>query len=161
MQNTNYALMEFIYFLKENTNIIMKMKSLLSYNENLSYLSRIIHGSDILSLNKEDIKRWVEELRSHTDYHTVVFCIGCYTEAMIELMNLSDTVLVAATESPYEKAVLKEWEQQMKRIGIATSDEKYQYLRLSNDTIMEPVPVSFGDLARSSSWLYAQQYLNC
>lgn len=160
LNDSSYSLMEFIYYLKENSNIITKMKSLLSGNGNLSYLAGITHGLDILALNKEDIQKWIQELKLHSDYQTVIFCIGCYTEAMIELMNLSDTILVASTGSAYEMEVLKEWERQMSRIGTLTNSEKYQYITLKNDNSSEAIPVSYNDLTHSDSWLCAQQYLN-
>jgi hypothetical protein len=163
ISSTNYAkdsLTEFIYYLKENMNIIKKMKTLLGYIGNLSYLTGISHGFDILSLNKEDVRRWITELRTHTDYQTVIFYLGCYNESMHELMNLSDTVLVTTTGRPYDNALQKEWEQQMNRMCIPKSPDKYRKIQLQEEINLGQAPITLQELSHYSTWAVAKQYLN-
>jgi hypothetical protein len=163
ISSTNIAkdsLTEFIYYLKENLSIIMKMKTLLGYIGNLSYLTGITHGFDILSLNKEDVRKWVEELRVHTDYQAVIFYLGCYNEAMLELMNLSDNVLVTTTGRPYDNALQKEWEQQLSRMGNQHSPDKYRKIQLQEEVSLGQAPIALQELAYCSSWAAAKQYLN-
>lgn len=154
------SLTEFIYFLKEKSNIINKLNALKNYNGTLSILHGIVHGVDLLSLSKEDIQNWVEELRIHSDYQTIVFYLGCYTEAMIELINLSDSVLVTISDNPYEAAVLPEWERQMGQSGINTRQEKYQYIELPEQENSGFIPLTIPELKSSPTWLFAQQYRN-
>jgi hypothetical protein len=117
--DTNQNLSEFIYYLKENTpNNIIKMKPLLRYVGNLSYLSGLSHGLDLFSLSKEEVLKWTEELKNHTDYDAAVFYISHYSEAMIEILKESTTLYAVMKDNPYEKAVIREWERQMEFIGL-------------------------------------------
>jgi len=158
---TSQSLSEFIYYLKENPNIITKMKSLLCFNGNLAYLTGITHGFDLLSLTKEDIGKWVEALKNHTDYHTVVFYLGCYTDSIVELMKQSDSILIPITGTAYEKPMLNEWERQMGRIGIDTNSDKFQRILLQEEETQVQAPISLQGLSRSNAWIDALQYTNC
>jgi hypothetical protein len=158
---TSQSLSEFIYYLKENPNIIMKMKTLLSYNGNLAYLTGLTHGFDLLSLTKEDICKWVEALKNHTDYQTVVFYLGYYTDSIVELMNQSDSVLIPITSTPYEKTMLKEWERQMDRIGINTSSDKFHRISIQEEELLVQAPISLQELSQSSAWIDALKYTDC
>jgi hypothetical protein len=160
VNNTNQFLSEFIYYLKENSNTIMKMKSLLSYNGNLSYLSGLAHGFDLLSLNKEDIQKWEEELKTHTDYQTIVFYLGCYSEAMTELINISDTILIPTLGTPYEGSLLQEWERQMEKIGVSTNQDKFQCILLQEEKTLGKETITLQELANSLVWSNAKDYLN-
>jgi hypothetical protein len=161
MDYTSQSLSEFIYYLKENPNIIKKMKSLLSYNGNLSYLTGITHGFDVLSLTKEDICKWVEALKNHSDYQTVVFYLGCYTDSIVELIKQSHSVIIPTTGTSYENAMLKEWEQQMDRMGVDTNCDKFQRISLQEEKASTQVPISLQELSKSCVWNDALQYLNC
>lgn len=154
------ALTEFIYYLKENSNIILKMNSLLSYYNNLACLSGVTHGADVLALGKEDVRRWMEELRIHTDYQAIVFYLGCYTEAGIEIMNLSNTVLIEDIDTGYGKALLTEWTRQMERTGIDINRDKYIRVPLQAEAGGEHLPVTLSGLAQTFSWNYAKEKLN-
>ncbi len=160
LDSSTQSLSEFIYYLKENPNIIVKMKSLLAYSGKLSYLTGITHGFDLLSLTKEDIHKWVEELKLHTDYQTVVFYLGYYSDSTLELMKLSDSILVTTTGTLYGEAVLNEWERQMNTIGIDTNQNKFQRIKLHEEEVLGQAPISLQDLVKSSAWAEAQQYLN-
>lgn len=160
LDRTNQSLSEFIYYLKENSNITNKMIMLPQTSGNLSVLSGIVHGADLLSLNKEDIQNWMEEIRIHTDYQTVIFYLGCYTEAMIELMNLSDSILVTLLEGSYEAFVSQEWERQMGQSGVNTKQDKFEFVELQGEKAHGHMPATMIELTSSTSWLCAQQYLN-
>ncbi|MDD3174115.1 MAG: hypothetical protein PHF63_10785 [Herbinix sp.] len=160
LDHTSQSITEFIYYLKENSNITVKMESLLGRNGNLSYLAGILNGADILSLSKEDMRKWTQELRRHNDYQTVVFYLGCYTEAMAELMNISDTVLVTIMDNPYEIAVQKEWERQMNQLGIPIKQEIFQTIGLQGEEELGHIPLTIQELMNSDSWTEARRYLN-
>lgn len=158
--NTNSALTEFIYYLKENPNIIVKMKDLLSLFGNLSVLSGITHGADILSLNKADINLWVEELRTHTDYQRVIFYQGGYFEASTELMKLSDTIIITDRGTPYERAVYSTWSRQMRQVGINTEQDKFNRMILQEDQGLGYYPLSLSEITNTQVWRDTKQNLD-
>lgn len=154
------SLTEFIYYLKERVNINERMAELTSRKDSLSYMAGIYHGADIISLNSEDIQTWVGELKNHPGYDKVVFYLGFYTDAMIELMKLSDTVLVPTLGSSYENDSLKEWERQMNQIGINIRQDKFQRIELPREDSHPPIPFTMHELSLSAAWENAQKYLN-
>ncbi len=157
--NKNQSLTEFIYHLKEGSDPIEKMKPLLVQNGRSFLLSGTGHGADILSLNREDIQKWVKELRSSTEFQAVVFYLSCYSEAMLELMKLSDKSLTLMLNNPYETAVIKEWEQQMGRCGNGAVLDKIRYLRLQGEAPIVDFPITMQELMNSPVWEQAASCL--
>jgi len=126
-----YAMSEYLYFLKEScSDIVKKLKFYLSYSEKLSYLAGLTHGFDLLSLNREDAERFLKELREYKDYEIVVFYLGLYTEASMEILRRSNQIYILICDSPYEELVVKEWERQTKLAGIETGKLRYHKIRL-------------------------------
>lgn len=125
------SLSEFLYYLKESkTDPIDKMKSYLSYSEKLSYLSGLTHGFDLLSISKEDMCRFIDGIREHKDYEMVIFYLGIYTEAAMEVLKRSDEVCIIISEGNYEDLVLSEWERQIEILGCPIHELKHHLLRI-------------------------------
>lgn len=160
LEASKQNLSEFIYYLKEKTEIIAKMKSLLSYHGNLSFLSGSEHGFDLLALNREDIRKWISELRHHSDYQMVIFFIDHYNDAAVELMHLSNSVMITTDQSAYQNRVLKEWEGQMQRLGYPMEPDKYRRIILQKEPAASAGYGSLQELTYSLAWYSASQYLN-
>ena len=154
------VLSEFIYYLKENSSSLYKWKELLHYNNNLAYLAGVQHGFDLLALNKEDIHRWVELLRTGTDYQNVIFYLPYYQEAGMELLKLSDQVILIKGQFAFEQDVVREWERQMDIIGFDIRNPKFRSVPRSWDRSGAVVYHSLQELMESSVWLQAKEYLN-
>lgn len=158
IDNSNQALSEFIYYLKENSNIIQCLNTLLSITDKLSYLSGISHGFDLAALSKEDMIHWVEEMKLHTDYQTIIFSFSCYTEAMAELLRQSDKVYMTIEETAYEKSVHMEWEQQLEQIGIHTDQDKFIKVYMQNTDMSTAITgISLLELQKTAAWNTAMQ----
>lgn len=115
-----HSMSELLYYLKESrTDHNSKLKSYLNYSEKLSFLSGPSHGFDLLSLSREDIGKFMKEIKDHKDYELVVFYLGIYTEASMEIMSSSNEVCIATCDLPYEELVAKEWERQMELTGVS------------------------------------------
>lgn len=150
---------EFIYYLKENSNILSKLKELLNYSNNLTFLTGASHGFDLLSLNKEDIHRWITMLRTNTDYHSVIFYLSFYHEAGIELLKLSDRVVVIKGQSSYEDEVYREWERQMDCVGIDLQQQKFKSIYRTTEWGGTETYHNLQELCSSSIGQQAQEYL--
>lgn len=159
ISNRTSSLTEFIYYLKENSDIIIKMKSLLKISNNLSVLGGLAHGADILALNKEDIQKWITALKKNTDYHRIIFYLSNCTDSLTEFLNVSDEVIVTTKNSLYEEAVIKEWQRQMECMQINTHTDKFKYTRLANEELQQ-LPISWNELAHCSAWEEALKYIN-
>jgi hypothetical protein len=128
------SMSELLYYLKENRSDYMdKFKSYINYSERLSYLSGPVHGFDILSLNREEAGRFMENLKKYTDYDTVIFYLGIYTEATMELLEKSNEIYIVTCDMPYEELVLKEWERQARLSGLSINELKIDKLKLTKD----------------------------
>lgn len=158
IDSSRQGLSEFIYYLKENSNILTKLKELLNYSNNLAFLAGASHGFDLLSLNKEDIHRWITMLRTNTDYHSVIFYLNYYHEAGMELLKLSDSVVIIKGQSSYEELVCREWERQMDCIGIDLQQEKFKCIYRTTEWGGTKTYHNLQELCSSSIWQQAQEY---
>ncbi len=137
-EGEDQALSEFIYYLKEDDNpLISKLKGLLKFSGKLACLSGIAHGLDLLSLDKEDAGRLVEELKKNTDYEAVIFYHGIYTEFTIELMKLSSCNYILGDGSQYSKGALREWDRQMEALKVDTEAENFKRLLIPESSYTE------------------------
>lgn len=159
------CLSDLIYYLKEKNNVPAKLQSLVKefsstgMNNSINYLSGIYHCSDLLSLTKEDVRNLVELLKTKTGYHSIIFYLGFASEAMMELMNLSDFVSVLTVDSVYESELIREWKEQMNRIEIPYHPDQYEVIVLQEDDFPK-LPVSFFELSQSLAWESALHSLN-
>lgn len=127
-----YALSEFLYYLKENgPDNMEKLKAYLAYSEKLAFLSGISHGFDLLSLNREDAEKFMNKLKEFKEYETVIFYLGFYTEASMEIIKDSDMIFLASCNLPYEELVMEEWKRQTELIGIMPDKSKYHEIKLA------------------------------
>ena len=150
------SLSEFIYFLKsESSGIMDRMKDLLSYSGKISYLSGISHGLDLLSITKEDIIMWIEEIKANTDYEATIFFISTYTEATIELMNKCNQCFVLTEDSFYENSIIKVWQKQMDYCGIKELD-RFKIITLPHEEPSDKE--AFRGFQYNSAWPIGMQY---
>lgn len=154
------SLSDFIYYLKGKADIAAKLNMISGIRGNLSYLSGILHGADLMALGEEDIRRWMEELRKAAVYQTVIFYVGCYTEALTEIMNNSDTVLITKMDHPYDTAVYQEWKRQQEQLRTDIDTDKFCLLELSREEGIEALPLTLQELTDTLSWENAKNYLN-
>ena len=137
-EGEDQALSEFIYYLKEgDSSLISRLKGLLKFTGKLACLSGIAHGLDLLSLDKEDAGRLIEELKKNTDYEAVIFYHGIYTEFTIELMKRSSYNYILSDGSAYSQGTLREWDKQMEFLKINTGAENYKCLLLPESSYIE------------------------
>jgi len=130
-EDCGQSLSEFLYYLKESkTDPIDKMKSYLNYSERLSYLSGLTHGFDILSVNKEDSRRIIDCLKEHKEYEIVIFYLGIYTEASMEILRHSVEICIISYGDNHEGLVREEWERQMELLGCSVNNLKYRLIKL-------------------------------
>jgi hypothetical protein len=130
------SMSELLYYLKESKSDYMdKFKSYISYSEKLSYLRGPIHGFDLLSLSREDIGRLMDDIKNHTDYQTVIFYLGMYTEATMEVLGRSKEICLVTCDLPYEELVIKEWERQTELIGLPIKKLKIDRVKLTGDKV--------------------------
>lgn len=130
-EDRGHAMSEYLYYLKEgSSNHVSKLKSYLNYSEKLSYLSGLSHGFDLLSLSREEAGRIIDDMKDHKDYEMVIFYLGIYTEASMEILSRSNQVCLAINNLPYEELVIKEWERQMELTGLKINELKNHNIKL-------------------------------
>ncbi len=152
VDNNNQFLSQFIYYLKENNpEIIVKMNSLLNYMDRLSYLSGISSGLDLLSITQEDIKQWLQEIRVNTDYEVIIFYLGFYSEAVLEVLMQSNNIIIISGQSD-DQEVLKEWKRQLQFMGISMQKENVHQIFLSKDDGAYKCELTLQELQSSNLW---------
>jgi hypothetical protein len=162
--NQNKNLSDFIYYLKDKTSLADKMDSLIQVfhpnnsNHAVSYLSGIYHNSDLLSLTEDDINLLIDTIKSNTQYSKIIFHIGFTSQSMQEIMRRSDKLIITTGESPFDRAVLKEWEDQLDRIGLTYREDKTKLITLHKETDITNLPMTVSDLTHSLAWESACRY---
>ncbi len=137
---SGHELSQLIYYLKENRKDLMSiMNSNLSYHGKLSYISGMSHGFDIISLEKEEGKNLLDNLKNNTDYELVIFYFGLYTEFSQEIMTSSDTCFITIEDEEYEEQVYEEWKRQMEFAGHQVDSERYNKVEVLSLGEMESV----------------------
>jgi hypothetical protein len=159
LDQTSQSLSEFIYYLKENTNLYNKLIEQLKYRGNLAYLFGLTHGFDLQSLSREDMITWIEAIRTNSDYHTIIFYSNNYNEAMLELLRLSDKILITSNGTLYETAINNELERQMERAGYPISEDKYQIIKVIEDESLGQEGLTIQELQQSYTWSAAEAYV--
>lgn len=157
---SNQPMTELIYYIKENMDIVSHMKTLACYQGSLSYLAGIANGADILALNKEDVQRWIDALRTKAEYELVIFYACSNSEAAQELMKASDTVIYCCREGIYADLLYDEWVRQLERAGINIDQDKFIKLQLPKETRINRLPLAAAELGDTDSWDFARQCLD-
>lgn len=160
-EKASHSLSEFIYYLKEsNPNISLKEKELTRYYDGLAYLSGLTHGLDLISLTGEDVNHWLQLMRRSSYYDTVVFYLGIYTDATVEILRQSDYVYIISKEGFYEQRVLNEWERQMEFLGLKMDQDRYHKIKLPIDMVLDGKIGTLEDLKKHPIWKMASCELN-
>ena len=130
-ENSKPSMSEFLYYLKEsNIDLMDQLRAYINYWERLSYLSGPSHGFDLLSISREDVSRLLEEIKNCKEYQQIIFYLGIYTEASMEILSSSDEVYIAIRDGPYEERIEKEWERQMELTGIKVEQLNHHIVKL-------------------------------
>lgn len=136
-EDTGQSISELLYYLKEsNSEYMDNFKSYLNYSEKLSYLTGPIHGFDLLSLSRDDVGRFMDDIKNYTDYEAVIFYLGMYTEASMEILSRSKEICIVTCDLPYEGLVLKEWERQTELVGLAIKELKIDRIKLVAEELL-------------------------
>jgi len=160
MDDSNPALSEFIYYLKaDNSNLISKMNQLIRCTDRVSYLTGLSHGLDLLSVTKEEMSGWIEEVKKQTDYDLIIFYLGSFAECTLETIRQSDEVLIIMSESSDDEAAVKELERQLNLIEITTETDKFVKIIIPNHEWKEDRKLSLQELKSMETWFSAKQYI--
>lgn len=91
----NKGISELIYFLKhENSNIILKINTLIHKIEGINYISGVEHGFDLYEINKDDIKSLLYQMKSLGEYECIIIDIGYMNQTIVEIFKLSDRIFI-------------------------------------------------------------------
>ena len=158
MKSDKNALSEIIYYIKENKDINIKLKEL-SNPSVLTYLGGIDHAADILSLDLEDAKKLMKDLRKSTEYQLILFYINSVSEALMECMVQSDVLITIKGCTEYDQALYDTWLKQLQRFGKQLPIEQSFFVELLEEDYGQ-VPISKAQLINSKAWQSAESSLD-
>lgn len=93
-QDTGKSLSEFIYYLKQNTpNLITKLNEIISRRNQLDFIGGVSFGPDLFDLAPDDIALWIKELKKYSEYEVIIFDVGSFFLAALELFRESNRIL--------------------------------------------------------------------
>ena len=153
-------LTELIYYLKENTDIISRRKTLACYQGSLSYLAGVANGADILALNSEDMQKWITALKEQANFQLIIYYSCSNSDAARELVKSSDKVIYCCKKDFYADVLFDEWVAQMKRAGISLTESKFIKLTLPDETRIRRLPITPAELGDTDCFHFARQYID-
>jgi hypothetical protein len=154
MESDKSNLSEIIYYIKESKDINTKLKELLSPGV-LSYLGGLDHAADILSMDVEDVKKLITELRKNSDYQWILFYVNSVSEALMELMIQSDALITIKGCTDYDQALYDTWLKQLQRLGKQLPIGQSFFVELSEEEYGQ-APISKAQLINSKAWQSAE-----
>ncbi len=157
-QTSENALSEFIYYLKENHNIMSKTKELEQCVCKLSYLSGLTHGMDLISLNRSDVQQWLVELRNNSDYDNVIFYLSGYCEATFEIISQSNKVVFPEEVNFIWETTQETFINQLMLYG-KNNLSSLERLVLKEDKALTKLRLNISELSQTEIWNYAKEQL--
>ncbi len=152
-ESSNFSLSDFLYYLKnKDYQLNSIMNSHTNYIDSISYLSGISIGLDLISLTKEDVSLWIENIKAYTDYDLIIFYLGFYSEAAVELLKQSSEILVPMIEQSEDNHVIRELERQLNFIGLNIPSEKIHKINIPATRWSGDSMVSYQELKYSDVW---------
>lgn len=154
------SLSDFLYYLKnKDSQLISIMNSQINHIDSLSYLSGISIGLDLISMTKEDISLWIEKMKVDTDYDLIVFYLGYYSEAAVELIKQSDEIFIPMIEQSEDQYVISELERQLDFLDVKIPSEKIHKIDIVATSWSRDNRVSYQELKYSEAWKSAARFL--
>lgn len=110
---------ELIFFLRQHREkIALKLESLVRHYDGLDYIAAVEDYRDLYSMTTADLQRLLAVLAEETKYSTVVFDIGFFNEAALELMKHVDTLYMPKAVTGTQKGKRQSFEQLLRREGL-------------------------------------------
>lgn len=154
------SLSDFLYYLKnKDSQLISIMNSHINYIDSISYLSGISIGLDLISMTKEDISLWIETMKHNTDYDIIIFYLGFYSEAIVELIKQSNEILIPMVEESEEHKVIKELERQLSFMGVNMPSDKTYIIDIPHTKWSDDSIISLQELKHSGVWKATTKFI--
>lgn len=149
-QDMEKSLSEFIYYLKQNhPSLLDKMKALITSTHQFDYIQGVSFGPDLYELTTEDMILWLKELRSYDEYEVIIFDVGTFFQAILELFRESDEILLSLGNNDWEQSRYHNFERQLLWAGYEDVLEKIKVIPYpfeQSDTQEEGVEQAYMDL---------------
>ncbi len=134
LQNIEKSLSEFIYYLKQNhPNLITKMNGIITKMDRLDYIQGVTFGPDLYELTTEDMTLWIKELRKCTEYEVIIFDVGSFFQATLELFRESSQLLLLLGESEWDQAKFRNFKDQLLWAGFDDILQKIKVISLTKE----------------------------
>lgn len=132
LQGEEKGLSDFIYYLKQNPpNLITKMNKLIVKEDNLNYIQGVAFTPDLYELTPEDMLQWIHEINNATNYEKVIFNVGCFFQATLELFRNSGELLYLLGDKGVEKNKYELFKHQLQWAGYDDVVNKIKEISIS------------------------------
>lgn len=141
-------LSDIIYYLRqENSNILVKLESMVETVNNLDYIPPAVSPSDIRDVSKDEWQKLITKLSTSSRYEAIIIDFGDGVDGLIELLMNCDRIYMPIREDYISLAKIEQFERLLKLKGYDNSQELIKKIKL-------PYHNSFG-----SRECYAEQLL--
>lgn len=128
------GLSEFIYYLKQNhPNLMQKMNGIITKHEKLNLIQGLSFGPDLYEITPEDMKRWLHEMQTITNYEVIIFDVDTFYQGSLELFHESTSLYIISSETTDDNK-LHNFEEQLLWAGFDDILNKTEIINIERDT---------------------------
>jgi hypothetical protein len=154
------GLSEFIYYLKQNPpNLITKMNKIIQKDNNLDYIQGVTFGPDLYELTADDILQWLQEIKKSTEYEMIIFNVGCFFQAILELFRSSSQLIYLLGENNLEKAKYHNFKNQLLWAGFDEVIDRMKIISISEEEEERYQSITIEDLYSEVIEEFAYRYV--
>lgn len=133
--NSIKGLSEFIYYLKqEHPNLMQKMNDIITKHEKLSLIQGLSFGPDLYEITPEDMKRWLHEMQTLTDYEVIIFDVDSFYQGSLELFQESTSLYIVSNEKTNENIKFHNFEEQILWAGFDDILNKTEIIKINRES---------------------------
>lgn len=102
------GLSELLYYTRENgCNLLLKIQSIVNIKDNVDCILPVSNYKDLLEIQTEDIKKWIEGMCHPEGYDYVVVNMEFVGKVTFEIMNHCEWICLPKDEENYEASFYK------------------------------------------------------
>lgn len=127
----DHNMSELLYFLEKGTRrFVYKLQSTIERLGNLEYIPPAESFLELMSLEPETWKRFVEEIIAQTDYEVIILDLSDYVSGLLQLLSICDHIFTITRKDGVAMAKLDQYEKMLSyshQEAILGKTKKFQF----------------------------------
>jgi MinD-like ATPase involved in chromosome partitioning or flagellar assembly len=136
-----------------------KMNGIIRRIDNLDYIQGVTFGPDLYELTMEDMTEWMKGLKNSGQYEVIIFDVGSFSQATLELFCESNKILLVLGENDLEQVKYQNFKSQLLWAGFDDVINKLEVIPLNREVEEKFMNVTAKGLYNSQYMDFAASYV--